>query len=129
MSIRRVLGFTEIKIQKLVSKNKKKHQQEKRVSLLYRERVSEMRVPVETQQVPESGPEQTCLFCSYRNGMVRLRNGPISGSLFHTTRILNLFWNGSLGLFLYPCVNATSLPTGLLERTGAYQYKIITMAV
>ena len=65
----RVLGLTKIKIYKLVSKNKKKHQEEKRVSLIYWERVtslvSEMhlRVNVETQQVRKVDLNWTCLFC------------------------------------------------------------------
>ena len=96
-----------------MSKNKKKQafRQEKRVSLIYWERISEMhlRVLVETQQVRKVDLNWICRFCSYGNGMVRLRTGPISGSLFRTIRILNLFWTGSLGLFLYNCVNPTSL--------------------
>ena len=85
--------------------------QEKRFSLIYWARVSEMhlRVPVETQQVRKVDLNWTCLFCSYGNGMVRLRTGSISGSLFRTIRILNLFWIGSLCLFLYPSVKVTSL--------------------
>ena len=97
-----------------MSRNKKKTQavrHEKRVPLIYWERVSEMHlwVPIETQQVWKVDLNWTCLFCSYGNGMEHLRTGSISGSLFCTIRILNLFWTGSLGLFLYPCANATSL--------------------
>ena len=87
---------------------RKKHQQEKRVSLIYWERVtslvSEMHlcVPVETQQVRKVDLNRTCLFCSYGNGTVRLRTGLISGSLFRTTRILDLFWTSSLDFFHTP---------------------------
>ena len=98
-----------------MSENKKKHRHfgRKRVSLIYWERVTEMhlRVLVETQQVRKVDLNWTCLFCSYGNGMVRLR----TGSLFRTIRILNLFWTGSLGLFLYPSVNATSLLPAFLN--------------
>ena len=109
--------------------------QEKRVSLIYWEKVSEMhlRVPVETQQVRKVDLNRTCLFYSYGSGMVRLRTGPISGSLFGTIRILNLFWTCSLGLFLYPCVNATSLLPAYWSSpesiSPGYQYKIALMAV
>ena len=98
---RRVLGLTEIKFRKLVSKNQK-HRHEKRVSPIYWERVASsvremhLRVPVETQQFWTVDLNWTCLFCSYGNGTVGLRTGPISGSLFRTTRILGLFWTGLL---------------------------------
>ena len=80
-----------------------------------------LRVAVETQQTQKVDLNWTCLFCSYGNGMVRLRTGPIFGSLFRTIRILNLFWTGSLGLFLYPCLNTISLLTAFWngpERTS-----------
>ena len=95
-----------------ITKTTQALRQEKRVSLIYWERVSgemHLRVLVETQQVRKMDLNWIYLFCSYGNGMVRLPTGPISGSLFRTIRILNLFWMGSLGLFLYNCVNVTSL--------------------
>ena len=49
-----------------------------------------LHVPVETKQVQKVDLNWTCLFCSYGNGMVR-STGSISGSLFLTIRILNLF--------------------------------------
>ena len=90
-----------------------------------------LRVPVETQQVGKvAGLNWTCLFCSYGKGMVRLRTGPICGSLFRTIRILNLFLTGFWGLFLYPYVNATSLLPAIWNGpAGAYQHKIALMAV
>ena len=100
-----VLGLTEVKIWKLVSKNKKEHRQEKKVSVIYWERVtssvSEMHlhVPVETQHARKVDLNYTCLFCSHGNGTVCLRTGPISGLLFCTTRILDLFWTSSLDFF------------------------------
>ena len=52
--------------------------------------------------------------------MVRLRTGPISGSFFRTIQILDRF-AGFVSISLCECKLS---PTGLLERTGAYQYKI-----
>ena len=102
--------MTKIKTQAL--------RKEKRVSPIYWEKVSEihLRVPVETQQVRKVDLNWICLFCSYGNGMVRLRTGLISGSLFRTIQILNLFWIVSLCLFLYSCVNATSLLPAFWNR-------------
>ena len=104
-------GSLRLKFRSLRLKIKKKQAllQEKRFSLIYWERVSEVHllVRVETQQVRKVDLNWTCRFYSYGNGMVRLRTCSISGSLFHTIRILNLFWTGSVGLF--SCVNANSL--------------------
>ena len=74
----------------------------------------------------ESRPELDLPFCSYGNGMVRLRTGPISGSLFRTIRILKDRFAGFVSVPLCEC---NLSPTGFLERTGAYQYKIALMEV
>ena len=73
-----LLGLTEIKFRKLVSKNQK-HRYEKRVSLIHWERVissvSEMhlRVPVAVNPtVPTVDLNWTCHFCAYGNGTVGL---------------------------------------------------------
>ena len=61
--------------------------QEKRVSLIYWETVSEMhlRVSVETQRVRKVDPNWTCLFFVHMGmEMARLQTGSISGSLFRT---------------------------------------------
>ena len=107
ISKKEIWGSLKLKFSSLFLKIKK-HQQEKRFSLIYRERVtslvSEMHlcVLVETQQIQKVDLNWTCLFCSYGNGTVRLRTGLISDSFFPTTRILDLFWTGSLD-FLCEC--------------------------
>ena len=93
-----ILGSLKLKFGGLFLKKKRHRQQEKRVSLIYWERVTSLvsgmylRVPVETWKVDLNW---TCLFYSHGNGTVRLRIGLISGLLFRTTRILGLFWTSS----------------------------------
>ena len=107
--------ITEIKFRSLFLKIKK-HRHEKRVSLIYWERVTSLvremhlRVPVETQQFRTVDLNWTCLFCSYGNETVGLRTSPISGSLFLTNRILDLFWTGLLDFSIPLCECNRSLP-------------------
>ena len=74
-------GSLRLKFRSLSLKTKKTQalRQEKRISLIYWERVSEMhlRVPVETQQVQKVDMNWTCLFCLYGNGW----NGTFSNRL------------------------------------------------
>ena len=49
-------------------------------------------------------------FCLHKNGTVRYRFVPISGSLFRTAQFLDLFWNEPLDFFRIR-VNATPLST------------------
>ena len=68
------------------------------------------------QTGPESGPKLDLFFCSHKNGTVRYRIVPVSGSLFRTTQFFDLFWNGPLDFFPYPC-ECNSSPHHFLERT------------
>ena len=96
-----------------MSKNKKKTGtsagKESFSNILGESKRNALACTVETQHVRKVDLNWTCLFCLNGNEMVRLRTGSIYGSLFRTIRILNLFWTGLLGLFLHPCVSATSL--------------------
>ena len=75
------------------------------------------------QTGPESGTISYC-FCSHENGTVRYRIVPISGSLFRTAQFLDLFWNGPLDFFPYPCERNPS-PYYFLERTEVERYDIV----
>lgn len=93
--------------------------------------------PVETKQVRKVDLNWTCFsvhtrqngtisyrFCSHENGTVRYRIVPSFGSLFRTTQFLDLFWNGLLDFFPYPCEHNPS-PYHFLERTRVEQYDIV----
>ena len=89
-----------------------------------------LRVPVETQEVRKVDLNRPVFYViSEWNGTFAKR--PDFWFTFpyrpNSESILKRF----AGFVSVPllCVSATSLPTGLLERTGAYQYKIVTMAV
>ena len=88
----------------------------------------DLRVPVETQQVRKVDLNWTCLFCSHGNGEVRLRTGTISGLLFRTTQILDLFRTSSLDFFilLYEC-NLSPYRRFVMNQND--QYGIAPMAM
>ena len=131
-----VLSLTEIKFRKLVSKSQK--------TPVWKESFSN--VLGESNQLSK----WNALACTCRNPTV-LDSGPKLDLPFlfiqEWRSILNMpdFWftfpyNPNVGpildrfpgfwwIFPYPCVNATPLPTGLLERTRPYQYNIASMAV
>ena len=109
----------------------KRNTSRKRVSLIYWERVttlvSEMhlRVPVETQQFRKVDLYWTCLFLFTRewNGTFVNRSDFWFTFPYHPNFGLTL--DQSAGFFPYPCVNATSLPTGFWngpERTSMQSY-------
>ena len=89
-----------------------------------------LRVPVETQQLRKVDLNRPAFYVhTGSNGTFAKRPDFWFTFPFHPNfeSILERF-AGFVSIPLH-CVNATSLPTGLLERTGAYQYKIVTMAV
>ena len=83
-------------------------------------------VPVWTQ--PLSVP----LFGTDRNGTLRYRirvnraNVSNSGSFFRSAQFLDLFWNGPLDFFPYPCERNPS-PSHFLERTEMERYDIVSV--
>ena len=117
-----------------MSKNKKTEalRQEKRISLIYWERVRDMhlRVPVETQQVRiGSGPELDLpfLFIWEWNGTFANRPDFWFTFPYHTNFEPILNWLA--GFVSLPLSECNLSPTSFLKRTGEYQYKIAPMAV
>ena len=84
------------------------------------------------QTGPESGSKLDLIFCSHRNGTVRLQTGPISGLFFRTVYFLDILWTGSLD-FLRTRVNAAPFHTAFWngpEQTGTqlpYQRGLILL--
>ena len=77
--------------------------------------------PVETKQVRKVDLNWTC-FLFQENGTVPYRIVPISGSLFGTDQFLDLFWNGLLDFFPYPCERNPS-PYHFVGRNGTVRYR------
>ena len=80
------------------------------------------------QTGPESGPKLDMFFCPHENRTVRYRTASV-----HTRtdrhdivsfQFLDLFWNGPLDFFPYPC-ERNPYPYHFLERTEVELYDIV----
>ena len=74
------------------------------------------------QTGPKSGPKLDLFFCSHEKGMIRYRTVTISGSLFRTAQVLDMYWNGPLDIFRIR-VDAAPSPYHFLGRNGTVRYR------
>ena len=105
--------------------------QEKKVSLIYWERVSEMHlhVPVETQQFRKVHLNWTYLFLFIREWNGTFANQPDFWFTFSYLPNFEPILDRFAEFVSIPLCERNLSPSGPLERTAAYQYKIALMAV